>query len=146
LPRANALRLDCAGRDVLGEAGGGRRAGGARRELFARSRESCSGRLLVKREAVGGDSCTKRRDHRTLMNRPYLGAAAQELFSYRMLACSAAFSRVSQPVVMPGTKALHPSPSRTALPAGSCASMATKVWVIFSSNAGSMSLCAVKQQ
>ena len=35
---------------------------------------------------------------------------------YRMRACSAAFSRVSQPVVTPGTKALHASPSRTALP------------------------------
>jgi len=42
-------------------------------------------------------------------------------FSYRMLASSAAFSRVSQPVVMPGTKALHASPSRTALPAGRAA-------------------------
>ena len=40
----------------------------------------------------------------------------QRLFSYRMLACSAAFSRVSQPVVMPDTKALHASPSKTALP------------------------------
>ena len=43
-----------------------------------------------------------------------------------MLACSAAFSRVSQPVVMPGTKALHASPSKTALPAGSRASIANK--------------------
>ena len=68
------------------------------------------------------------------------------LFSYRRLACSAAFSRVSQPVVMPGTKALHASPSRTASPAGSCASIETKAWVIFWTNAGSMSLCAVKQQ
>ena len=66
--------------------------------------------------------------------------------SYRTLSCSAAFSSVSQPVVMPGTKALHASPSRTALPAGSCASIVTKAWVIFSTNAGSMSLCAVKQQ
>jgi hypothetical protein len=66
--------------------------------------------------------------------------------SYRTLSCSAAFSSVSQPVVMPGTKALHASPSRTALPAGSRASMATKAWVIFWTNTGSMSLCAVKQQ
>ena len=65
-----------------------------------------------------------------------------ELFGYRMLACSAAFSRVSQPVVMPGTKALHASPSKTALPAGSRASTATKAWVIFWTNTGSMS-CAV---
>ncbi len=66
--------------------------------------------------------------------------------SYRTLSCSAAFSSVSQPVVMPGTNALRASPSRTALPAGSCASIVTKAWVIFSTNAGSMSLCAVKQQ
>jgi len=66
--------------------------------------------------------------------------------SYRMLSCSAAFSSVSHPVVMPGTNALHASPSRIALPAGSCASIVTKAWVIFWTNAGSMSLCAVKQQ
>jgi len=45
-------------------------------------------------------------------------------------------------VVMPGTKALHASPSKTALPAGSRASTATKAWVIFWTNTGSMS-CAV---
>src|SRR6516162_10139374 len=39
-----------------------------------------------------------------------------ELFGYRMLACSAAFSRVSQPVVTPGTKALHGSPSTHSSP------------------------------
>ena len=61
-------------------------------------------------------------------------------------ACSAAFSNISQPLVVPGRKALHRSPSSTALPAASLAVMATNACVIRCTSAGSISLCAVKQQ